>query len=181
MKFIQPLIVATLVATLLSITQANADFLGLAPGDYTVPVPNTTSYCGGSNCTGTIHIGASGATGFSWNFMSLSPTFLWDGPSTFTAISPNGLNSCAIEGPAGTDCGATDTATFASLPGTPYLFLTYVNAHTVVIARVSDSSDRIYEVGWTAAPLRVPEPMSGILFLIGISALGWRRRYASGT
>lgn len=79
-------------------SETRADFLGLAPGDYTVTLNNSASSCGGSNCTGTIHIGTPGATGFDWVFTIGTSVFAFDSPNRDTHISsPLQIGSCAIE------------------------------------------------------------------------------------
>lgn len=52
---------------------AQADWLGLAPGDYNVTLDNSSFSCGGNNCIGTVHIGSPGSTGFDWLFSITSP------------------------------------------------------------------------------------------------------------
>lgn len=75
-----------LFLVLSNVLPANADFLGLAPGDYLLTLNGSSSLCGGVNCTGTVHIGSPNDTGFDWSFTIGSDTFSFDGPTQNTAI-----------------------------------------------------------------------------------------------
>ncbi len=94
-KFRFTVITVTLV-TLLFTAQARATFLGLGLGNYDLTLLNSSSLCGGSNCTGTISITGDPATvaNFSWNFTINSDAFNW---THFTAVAGGGTSSCAIE------------------------------------------------------------------------------------
>src|SRR5262245_38502715 len=65
-------------ALIVSASPAKADFLGFAPGDYDITLGGSSTLCGGSNCTGSIHIGSSGDTGFDWDITVGSDIFEFD-------------------------------------------------------------------------------------------------------
>jgi len=87
-----------LVSIILLGSQARADFLGLAPGDYNVTLLSSTALCSGVDCVGQIHIPTGTVTtgNFHWNFQIGSNLFDWTHNLT-TSTSPNGLNTCAVE------------------------------------------------------------------------------------
>ena len=88
-----------LAITLLFGSQARADFLGLAPGDYNITLPGSDFLCGGTDCTGSVHIptGTVTALNFDWTFLIPIHDFLWDDAILTTVTSLNGVNSCAFE------------------------------------------------------------------------------------
>src|SRR5262245_56541530 len=98
MKLLQLSIAAALLVIFLAVPRANADFLGLAPGDYTVTLlgSSNNNLCGASNCVGTVHIGSSGSTGFSWLFNIDNNNFDFAPPSLAQAGSSVGAE-CAKE------------------------------------------------------------------------------------
>ena len=156
---------------IMSATPAKADFLGLAPGDYTVTLQGSIQpICGGSNCVGSVHIGSPGATGFDWLFEFFVPSSL---VFDFSHITNTGILSatsdCAIESLTSltmNGCDATNAV--------PYFTLFRQSTGTLFweLGAVA-----FFERGlWTAVPLAIPEPLSSSLLLFGLGALGlWRR------
>jgi hypothetical protein len=166
---------AALAIALLFVSQSRADFLGLSPGNYTVTLIGSASLCGGSDCTGTVHIGSPGATDFDWDFTIDGDLFEFDGPTTDTSISPNTLTSCALEvnDTAGGCQAFDDGTTTIAAPLSP----------NFAMDRLETAGLRWFYVGdvhsgrgtWDASPVAVPEPWSSSLLLFGLSALGLRR------
>lgn len=164
---------------IVSATPAKADFLGLAPGDYSLTLNGSTTLCGGANCIGTIHIGSPGATGFSWNITVGGILFNFDLPNAATGVSPNLQNSCAIDasGPTpATACSIADNGSGNSSGQNPALILTHVQTPLVdnyLFVGISVPTAGSWSATSTSA---VPEPMSTSLLLFGLGALGvWRR------
>jgi len=155
----------------MSATPTKADFLGLGPGDYTVTLNGSSTLCGGSVCTGTVHIGASGATGFDWNFVFPAPvgqTFDWD-----TFVFTNTADNCAIE----SNSLQTNLNCFAASYGgiTP----TFVMYASTLWNFTGPFGDFATSETWSASPLAVPEPATVLLYSIGVAALWIRRRFQS--
>ena len=166
-------------ALTVSASPAKADFLGLPPGDYIVTLNGSTtlSLCGASNCTGTLHIGPTGASGFDWDFIVGGDIFQFDGPTTATSISPDTLTSCALEinnSNTGGGCQAFDdgTTTIAA-PFAPNFAMDYletVGPRWFYVGSISSGRGT-----WDASPIAVPEPLSGSLLVFGLGALSLRR------
>jgi len=176
MKVFQLMFATSLFVTFLLVQPAKADFLGLSPGDYTVTLVGSASLCGGSDCSGTVHIGSSGATGFDWDFTVDGDVFEFDGPTTDTSISPDTLTSCALEvnNTAGGCQAFDDGTTTIAAPLSP----------NFAMDRLETVGPRWFYVGnvhsgrgsWDASPIAVPEPLSSYMILFGLGALGmWRR------
>ena len=154
----QKLFIAVFVlgALIVSATPAMADFLGLAPGDYTVTLQGSSSLCDGSDCVGTVHIGTPDATGFDWLFENVGPSdidFDFSPPGTATSIFPT--LEVADETNASTTLRIFSDGRYQFLPP----------------CEECSTNGR-----WVATPLSVPEPATGLLLLFGLGALGlWRR------
>ena len=127
-KTILLLAIALLLGLL--VTNAKADFLGLAPGDYAVTLGGSSALCGGSNCVGTVHIpvGTVTTANFDWNFVIAGVTFDFTAPVDLS-ISPNGLNSCAVEATTSADCDALDNNGFSFATVGDMLFMTNLFDH----------------------------------------------------
>ena len=162
-------------------SEVRADFLGLAPGDYTITLlgSNIPELCGAVNCTGSVHIGNPGATGFDWNFIiniSISnsfDSFQFDGPTMNTSISPNGQFSCAYEanGPFGGSCQSLDGSNVFPTFGGPST-LTLLAGGNQLLWFYKFEGDGTRNGTASSEPLRVPEPLSFSLLLFGLGALG---------
>ena len=135
--------ILTIAAAILTAASgvASADFLGLAPGDYVVTLTGSSALCGGADCTGSVHVPATNlnlVSDFDWSFLIGSQAFDWAPPANVdTDISPNGANSCAIEGESPTLCIVTDTGTSPALNVAPFLALFDVNdqqRYSVILA-----------------------------------------------
>ena len=159
---------------------ASADFLGLAPGDYEVVLRGSSALCAGSDCAGTVHIpDASSKTGpFDWLFEIGGQVFDWTDPGLGTDVSPNGLNSCAIEGPAGAICAVSDTGAPPSLNEPPFLVLFSVGGLSTYTVLLGDDmfARGTFEATQDASP--VPEPSTALL-LVSAGAVWVRVRRPS--
>ena len=167
-------------ALIILASEVRADFLGLAPGDYTVTLVNSgpldLGLCGGNDCTGSVHIGDTGATGFDWNFIINGDSFQFDGPTMNTSISPSGEFSCAFEanGNFGGSCQSLDGGNvFPNFGGPAGLALLADNTGIHWFYKYDGSTVVGFESARTE-PLRVPEPVSFSLLLFGLGALGLR-------
>ena len=176
-KLMRSIILGVLI---LLASEVRADFLGLAPGDYTVTLLNSGSFgfglCGGNDCTGSVHIGNPGATGFDWNFIINGDSFQFDGPTMNTSISPNGEFSCAFEanGNFGGSCQSLDGGNvFPNFGGPPGLALLAGNTGILWFYKF-DGASVVGQESARTEPFRVPEPLSCSLLLFGLGALGVR-------
>ena len=163
-------------ALLLFASEVRADFLGLAPGDYAITLNNSASLCGGSNCTGTVHIGSPGGTGFDWAFTIGTDVFDFDSDSAHQNTSVLGLNSCAFESLGGAgSCQANVTFNsknidilsfphFVLSKDTGGVFWSYGQSPFIAINNGSFSA------------VAVAEPLSVYLLLSGVGVLALRRR-----
>ena len=175
---------AALAITLLFGSQARADFLGLAPGDYNITLPGSGLFCGGTACTGSVHIptGTVTTVNFDWTFLTPGHDFLWDDAVLNAMTSPNGVNSCASESPANSSFCAIDDTSFTILVNNdvPALILMHQEVSNVFATNLWGMG--IPGIGtdirgaWIATPAQVPEPNALLLFGSALSALWfWRR------
>lgn len=161
-------------------SEVRADFLGLAPGDYTITLlgSNIPELCGAVNCTGSVHIGNPGATGFDWNFIINfdGQSFQFDGPTMNTSISPNGQFSCAYEanGPFGGSCQSVDGGQIFPTFGGPATLVLLASNTVISWIYNFEGSASLRDGSATTESLRVPEPLSFSLLLFGLGALGLR-------
>ena len=162
------------VSTMIAFTPANAsaDFLGLAPGDYDVVLEGSSALCAGNDCIGTIHVplGVAKTDVFDWSFEIGGELFDWTGPGLGTSVSPNSLNSCAIEGTSGALCAMNDSGVVPSLNEAPFLVLFAIAGSFSYTAALPDE---VFAHGTVeASPASpVPEPSSGLL-LVCAAAIG---------
>ena len=179
---------ATLAFTLLFGSPARADFLGRAPGDYTIELLGSSGLCGGTNCVGLVHIPIDPVTtaNFDWSFLSGSSVdFQWDDSLLVISSSPNGLNTCAME--------SSDISAVCEMFDdgfqifTPPIGLSLV--HQVVSTSIPTnryaltlSEELLIGGEWVATAIaQVPEPSPLLLFWSALSALWfWRRATGRG-
>ena len=175
-------------------TVSLADFLGLVPGDYVVTLNGSSGLCGGTDCTGAVHVpltNASLTSEFHWFFDIGGQIFDWTPPGLATSVSPNGLNSCAIEGeaPTGAICAVNDAGPIVTLNEAPFLSLFAIGgaqSYSVVLA----GDVFLHGMFETSAASSVPEPSAASMLLSGIaicatarvlvSCRGRRRLVAAG-
>ena len=177
---VRPLVVA---AILMGVAPgvARADFLGLAPGDYEVLLYGSSALCAGTDCLGTVHIpdASSKTDPFDWLFEIGGQVFDWTDPGLGTDVSPNGLNSCAIEGPAGAICAVSDSGVPPSLNEPPFLVLFAVgglSTYTVLLG------DEVFARGTfeaTQDASSVPEPSTALLLVSAATVWVRLRRSAA--
>ena len=169
----------TLVAAAIALESgvAAADFLGLTLGDYAVTLIGSSAVCGGADCAGTVHVPATNsnlAADFDWSFTIGAQEFEWTAPSVHTAISPNGSNSCAIEGGGqAVLCAVTDSGLGLTLNEAPFLLLFDVGgAQQYSVLLAGEASAR---GNFLATPLaRVPEPSTTLLLASALTlAMTW--------
>ena len=79
---------------------------------------------------GTVHIpvGTVTTANFDWNFVIAGVTFDFTAPVDLS-ISPNGLNSCAVEATTSADCDALDNNGFSFATVGDMLFMTNLFDH----------------------------------------------------
>ena len=142
---------------------AQADWLGLAPGDYNVTLDGSSSLCGGSNCLGTVHIGFPGATGFDWLFSFTSPA-----AATFDCGA-----SCSSMTDINTGRQVTIEDNFAHGEQFGLIFDPTSQSRTYGLFNGTNGLT-IGTGGWEAVSTAVPEPSS--LLLLSIGVLGLRAR-----
>jgi len=161
---------------------ASADFLGLAPGNYDVVLHGSAALCAGTDCVGTIHIPVTSVPTdeFDWRFEIGGHLFDWTDPGLATSVSPNGLNSCAIEGLAGAICAVNDSGAVSSLNTAPFLALFALGGSWTYTAVLSDT-ESVRDTFEARPASSVPEPSSALLLVSGGAAWVWRRRHKWAT
>ena len=174
-KTILLLAIALLLGLL--VTNAKADFLGLAPGDYTVTLGGSSALCGGSNCVGTVHIpvGTVTTANFDWNFVIAGVTFDFTAPVD-VSLSPNGLNSCAVEATTSADCTALDNGGFNLSTNGDVLFMTNLSDHRYDLFLPSQGGQGVTNTWAGTAIAAVPEPSGITLLGLALGLLALRRK-----
>src|SRR6476660_8830583 len=151
----------------LLVTNAKADFLGLAPGDYAVTLGGSSALCGGSNCVGTVHIpvGTVTTANFDWNFVIAGVTFDFTA-AVDVSLSPNGLNSCAVEATTSANCDAFDNGFGSSTDGDAFFMSNVNDAYFVFLPF---HGQLLVEDTWSGtANAAVPEPPALLLSGFGL-------------
>ena len=158
----------------LLVTNAKADFLGLAPGDYTVTLGGSSALCGGSNCVGTVHIpvGTVTTANFDWNFVIAGVTFDFTAPVD-VSLSPNGLTSCAVEATTSADCTALDNGFNLSTNGDA---LSMISNQRYDLFLPSQGGQGVTNT-WSGTEIAaVPEPSGTTLLGLALGLLALRRK-----
>ena len=171
-KTILLLAIALLLGLL--VTNAKADFLGLAPGDYTVTLGGSSALCGGSNCVGTVHIpvGTVTTANFDWNFVIAGVTFDFTAPVD-VSLSPNGLTSCAVEATTSADCTALDNGFNLSTNGDA---LSMISNQRYDLFLPSQGGQGVTNTWSGTAIVAVPEPSGITLLGLALGLLALRRK-----
>ena len=169
MKFCLVSVAAALLLFFLTVHAAHADYLGLAPGDYSVTLQGSSVFCSGTDCVGTVHIGSPGSTGFDWLFENIGDPANDFQFSAFTHLGTNGAVECAAESLTG-----FSLSNCTGLIDPPFLGLAY-NSQTQGRLWSIVVGQTLLNGTWTV-PAPVPEPLSGTLLLLGLGALGLQAR-----